>query len=209
MDDLAREWLGGGQSSSTVAQIDELTTDIDVQLGELGRSIRSERAKAKERQREREEAFRESKGRLETGEEQMVRRMVARALVRSEKSVQGGLHQRRLLDEHDVSALVCRKSELLLARVSQYVESVEGDTCCICLDPLKGGVLRLNTCGHHFHFLCLLKWFEVKQRYWCPLCKSRSGRTTGRALAPALALPPPRLRTVETITPKGTHNNLD
>ena len=172
VDDLAREWLGGGQSSSTVAQIDELTTDIDVQLGELGRSIRSERAKAKEHQREREEAFRESRGRLETGEEQMVRRMVARALVRSEKSVQGGLHQRRLLDEHDVSALVCRKSELLLARFSQYVESVEGDTCCICLDPLKGGVLRLNTCGHHFHFLCLLKWFEVKQRYWCPLCKS-------------------------------------
>ncbi|QDZ22637.1 RING-type domain-containing protein [Chloropicon primus] len=186
LDDLAKQWLwdeGGG-----AGHIDELTATIDYQLGSLGEEIRRGKAKAKERTREREERALERKrvvgGAAVRGvddeggsdEEKMVRRMVARALVRSENTAKAERRNQelRLLDRRDVSTVVSNKVEVLLASCSQYVESVD-DTCCICLDELKGGVLRLNRCKHQFHFLCILKWLELKQTSKCPLCKTDIG----------------------------------
>ena len=104
-------------------------------------------------------------------EEKRVRKMVAKALVRSQRSATKHRAQQRLLDREDISTVVCNKVEVMLTNCAEYLEEVKDETCPICLDPLKGGVLKLSKCKHTFHFLCILKWFELKQVYKCPYCK--------------------------------------
>lgn len=172
LGELAEQWL---EHTATTSEVDAITSNVDYQLANLSEVVRRGKAKARERARARHETESGASAAptSEDLEERMVRRMVAKALVRSEKSAHNERQksQQRLLDRKDVGTILCGKVEILLAKSAQYLENVD-DTCCICLEPLKGGVLRLNKCKHHFHFLCILKWLELKQVYKCPLCKT-------------------------------------
>ena len=104
-------------------------------------------------------------------EEQRVRKMVARRIVSSQRSALKHRSQQRLLDRDDISTVVCNKVEVMLSNCAEYLEEFPDETCSICLEPLRGGVLKISRCKHMFHFLCILKWFEIKQVYKCPYCK--------------------------------------
>lgn len=51
-----------------------------------------------------------------------------------------------------------------------YKPSTEPESCTICLEDLKAGVLvRTLNCTHTFHSSCILEWYLSKST--CPLCK--------------------------------------
>jgi hypothetical protein len=93
--------------------------------------------------------------------------------------------------------------------VDTTTETLPDDAeCTICLEPLVEDVVKFHACGHMFHTMCVLSWFdqsaprEGKKRGTCPNCRhefcesdpryyARSGPATGRdilATAPLEAL---------------------
>ncbi len=185
-------------------KIDELTSSINGELESVSRMLAARRGRPAAPQSQAPRGGPPGPapcaGRAASAEEleaSRVRRQVARRLVRdaSERKARargggggaggGGSDSRvRMLDRSGLTGQLMAGSEAerLLAKSSRYFERAVGpgsdDVCCICLDPLakpKGGVLRLNRCGHIFHGLCILKWFELterKQVFQCPMCKS-------------------------------------
>jgi len=47
-------------------------------------------------------------------------------------------------------------------------------TCPICMDAIVGRVTGETTtsCGHSFHFQCLVAWMSVGTRKTCPVCRA-------------------------------------
>ncbi|EHK21229.1 uncharacterized protein TRIVIDRAFT_52137, partial [Trichoderma virens Gv29-8] len=61
------------------------------------------------------------------------------------------------------------KSEDISSSVKQGTTFV---VCAICLETLQeDDTIRLLSCAHIFHSLCLAKWF-LKRHDTCPLCKA-------------------------------------
>lgn len=61
------------------------------------------------------------------------------------------------------------KSEEATGSVKQSTTHV---VCAICLETLQeDDTIRLLSCAHIFHSLCLAKWF-LKRHNTCPLCKA-------------------------------------
>ncbi|KAL6793123.1 hypothetical protein J3E68DRAFT_408174 [Trichoderma sp. SZMC 28012] len=61
------------------------------------------------------------------------------------------------------------KSEETTGSVKQGTTNV---VCAICLETLQeDDTIRLLSCAHIFHSLCLAKWF-LKRHNTCPLCKA-------------------------------------
>ena len=175
-------------------QVDrDVETDIEHQVGDLLKELRLGRERNREARERREENIKAERQRRqellqegtqevgrglpsrsrrdELSEEQKIRKMVARRIVSSQRSALNHRSQQRMLDRDDISTVVCNKVEVMLVNCAEYLEECPEETCSICLEPLKGGVLRISRCKHLFHFLCILKWFEIKQVYKCPYCK--------------------------------------
>ncbi|GFZ07669.1 hypothetical protein Acr_19g0006060 [Actinidia rufa] len=50
----------------------------------------------------------------------------------------------------------------------------ESRICGICLSESGNGIRgRIDSCDHHFCFVCIMEWAKVESR--CPLCKRRFG----------------------------------
>ncbi|KAH7385926.1 hypothetical protein BKA66DRAFT_569246 [Pyrenochaeta sp. MPI-SDFR-AT-0127] len=65
-----------------------------------------------------------------------------------------------------------------ISRISTNVESSPVHTnCTICLHPLAEDVVKLDVCGHTFHCVCILTWFDEnaprqgRKRGTCPNCR--------------------------------------
>ena len=47
-------------------------------------------------------------------------------------------------------------------------------SCPICMDAILAGVTgeTITSCGHSFHFQCLVAWMSVGSRKTCPVCRA-------------------------------------
>ena len=47
-------------------------------------------------------------------------------------------------------------------------------TCPICMDAIVSHVTgeTITSCGHSFHFQCLVGWMSVGTRKTCPVCRA-------------------------------------
>ena len=47
-------------------------------------------------------------------------------------------------------------------------------TCPICMDAIVARVTgeTRTSCGHSFHFQCLVSWMSVGTRKTCPICRA-------------------------------------
>lgn len=57
-------------------------------------------------------------------------------------------------------------------------------TCGICLSDVGRSIRgRIDSCEHHFCFVCIMEWAKVETR--CPLCKQRF-RSIRRPVVPGI-----------------------
>ena len=48
-------------------------------------------------------------------------------------------------------------------------QTLEKQTCSICLEPLNNDIVQCCSCGHCFHAKCIQKW--LKKHDTCPNCR--------------------------------------
>jgi hypothetical protein len=66
-----------------------------------------------------------------------------------------------------------RKEQLKGIKYKKVKETIENNTCPICLDELKKGEYYRNlVCNHCFHKKCIDNWFK-KDHSDCPMCRKR------------------------------------
>lgn len=49
------------------------------------------------------------------------------------------------------------------------IQPEEEYECSICLDVLKGNLIKLSRCQHQFHKFCITQWYQKSNS--CPLCR--------------------------------------
>ena len=54
---------------------------------------------------------------------------------------------------------------------SIYSEDTNSSPCSICLEDFsKGDKVSLLSCGHMFHYDCIIPWLAEKS-FYCPICR--------------------------------------
>ena len=120
---------------------------------------------------------------VEEDEMRRVRRSVARILVRiADGGPDVSERLRRYLNVVETGVSGPATAQQLIRDHTSYMEACPEarDVCAICLDPLRGGVLKLHACSHAFHFHCIVRWLEMAcaggiAQARCPMCKACVG----------------------------------